>query len=435
MSKIKESLLLNIVFPLADLVMGTRAMHWYRQIDKMNTWSKKEIDTWQLDQLKALIQQAYHHTVYYREVFDKLGLTPDDINSIADIKKLPVLTKDIIKSRFDDFVPDNIQLFKHRFSSTGGSTGTPFKFIVDENTWGFITAMKIHSWKKTGYHYGDLYLSLGSSSLFPVNKKSIIHEFYYRLRNTIPLNGMNMDDAVCEKYVDIIRKNKVRYIYGYTSAIYLLALYTKKMHIDLKMEGVFATSEKLTNEYRQLIESTWNTRVTDCYGSRDGGVTAYEINRGTLNVGYNTICQTNSKTESTMYCTNTLNLAFPMIRYELGDEVEFGDVNNLYNGQTISQLIGRTSDIISLDNGHKLTPTGFSIMIRNFNVEAFRMTKVDGNTLKLEIQKRANFTKEEEALIYQTMKKHAGEDSNIHIDYVDQFETLKNGKRNFFVNS
>ena len=39
MSKLKESFILNVAFPLADKLMGTCAMKWYRQICKMNTWS------------------------------------------------------------------------------------------------------------------------------------------------------------------------------------------------------------------------------------------------------------------------------------------------------------------------------------------------------------------------------------------------------------
>lgn len=437
MSKIKELLVLNIIFPIADLVMGTNAMRWLRRMNEMSIWTRDEIEAWQTDRLKQLVYQAYNHTVYYKEVFDELGLKPEDIVTADDLMKLPVLTKEIIRNRFNDIIPDNIKKYKYRYSSTGGSTGTPFRFIVDENTWGFITANKIFSWKTTGYHYGDLFISLGSASLFPVNKKSPIHEIYFRLRNTIPLNGMNMDDEVCERYVQIIRKYKVKYIYGYASAIYLLALYVKKQQYnDIKMKAVFATAEKLTDEYRQIIESTWNVRVVDCYGARDGGVTAYEIERGHYNVGYNTICQTETRTDtfSTLYCTNIIDLAFPMLRYEVGDEVVLAtDMNKYnYNGQVIKQLIGRTSDVILLDNGRKLTTSGFAF--HDFNYDAFRIMKLDGKTLKIEIQKRDNFSKEEEKLMIDTVKKHAGNDCEIRLEYVERFEPLKNGKRSFFIN-
>lgn len=437
MSGLKEFLLLNTLFPIADKVKGTKAMYWFRQIRKMESWSQEEIENWQLSKMKLLINHAYNHTVYYREIFDILGLKPSNINSFDDLRKLPVLDKSIIKSRFKDFVPDNINDYKHRYNLTGGSTGTPFKYILDENTWGFVTALKMFSFMKTSYNFGDTYVSIGSASLFPVNKKSFIHEIYFRLRNTIPLNGMNMDDEVCARYIGIIKKYNVKYIYGYATSVYLLASYARKYNVEMKIKGVFTTSENLTDDYRKVIESTWGVQVMNCYGARDGGVTAYEVNRGYFNVGYNSYCQTDTSEEisSTMYCTNLIDYAFPLIRYTVGDDVVLSKNNDKYNGQVFKEITGRTSDIIQLDNGHKLTPTGFSIMSRGFNIAAFRMTKINGLFIKLEIQKLESYTIEEEKLILETMKKHVGNECEILLEYVPIFEPLKNGKRNFFINT
>lgn len=437
MSRIKEALLLNVIFPVADFVMGTKAMHWYRNIKMMNDWSTEEIDIWQTNRLKELVQHAYNHTVYYKEVFDSIGLKPEDIETFDDLKKLPVLTKEIIKARFEDIKPDNIQQIKHRFSSTGGSTGDPLRFLLDENTWGFVTAAKINAWKSTGYHYGDLYVSLGSSSLFPVNKRSRIHEIYYRIRNTIPLNGMNMEDAVCKKYTDIILENKAHYLYGYASSIYLLALYVQKNSIQLDIKGVYSTSEVLTDAYRQTIESTFNVRVFDCYGARDGGITAYEVTSGFYNVSYNTFCETKDENSlSKLYCTNLIDFAFPFIRYELGDEVLLDkDSDNQYNGQTIKKIGGRSADIIHLSNGKVLTNPGFTILFKAFNIEAYRVEQLGTLALKVRIQKMDSFEEHEEHDIIAAMKKHAGDDCEIVVEYVNQFEPLKNGKRSFFMNS
>ena len=51
MRKLKEQILLRIIFPIADLVMGTCAMKWYKQIVYLNSLSADEIQKWQLDQL------------------------------------------------------------------------------------------------------------------------------------------------------------------------------------------------------------------------------------------------------------------------------------------------------------------------------------------------------------------------------------------------
>lgn len=439
MSKLKESFILNVAFPLADKLMGTCAMKWYKQIVQMNTWTAEKVNAWQLEHLNKLVHHVYEHTKYYREVFDDLGLKPDDIQCFDDLKQLPVLTRDIVKERYDDLIPDNIKRFKHRMGKTGGSTGEPMKYIFDENTWGFVTAMKIYSWKQTGYRYGDLFVSLGSSSLFPVNKKSLIHEIYFKLRNTIPLNGMNMDDEHCRKYMEIIQKKQVHYIYGYATAVYLLAKYCKDNGVQWQMKAAFTTAEKLTETYRTVIAETWNAQVMDCYGSKDGGVTAYEVEKGIYHVGYMSYFETteNGGQPSKLYATNLLDYAFPTIRYFNGDEVIMcgGDARTGYNGQCMKMVVGRTSDVVEFGNGHKLTTSGFNSLFRGFNVEAFRIRKQGNMEVLVQIQKRESYTDEEETLLYDTIKKYVGDDCSVTFEYVNHFEPLPNGKRSFMLNS
>ena len=436
MSKIKEKALLNCVFPIADMVMGTCAMKWYRQIERMNTWSKTEVLDWQTVQMCRLVEHAYYHTRYYREVMDDLGIKPKDIKSMDDLKVFPILTRENIKERYDDLISDNIKKYPHRKSSTGGSTGQPMQYICDENTWGFVTAMKIYSWKQTGYRYGDMFVSLGSSSLFPVNKKSIVHEIYFRLKNTIPLNGMNMDDEICAKYMDIIRKHNVRFIYGYATAIYLLARFCQENQINWHFNAAFATAEKLTPHYRQIISETWGAQVMDCYGSKDGGITAYEIEPGKYHVGYGAWLEASDTEPSELYATNLIDYAFPTIRYANRDEVMMWNdsVDSKYNGQLLREVVGRTSDVLSFENGHKLTTSGFNSLFRGFNVEAFRIRKSGDLTVLVQIQKRENYSQEEHELLYSTIKKYVGEEVSVDIEYVDGFEPLKNGKRSFFIN-
>lgn len=421
---------------MADMVMGTCAMKWYRQISKMNEWTPEDIILWQTKRLHLLIDHAYNHTQYYREVMDSRGLKPQDINTPDDIKLFPVLTREIIKERFNDLIPDNIKKYPHRYCSTGGSTGQPMQYICDENTWGFVTAMKIHSWKQIGYHYGDRFVSLGSSSLFPVNKRSMVSELYFRLRNTIPLNGMNMDDNTCAKYMSIIQKHNIKYAYGYATALYLLAKYCRDNGISWSFNAVFPTAEKLTPLYRRVISETWNTIVMDCYGSRDGGITAYEIEPGKYHVGYCSWLEASANEPSDLYSTNLIDFAFPTIRYANRDEVMMWDdsVNSGYNGQLIREVVGRTSDVVAFDNGHRLTTSGFNSLFRGFNVEAFRMIKTGGRSIKVQIQKRDSYTHDEHELLLATIKKYVGNDVDVHFEYVDRFEPLPNGKRSFLLN-
>ncbi len=82
MSALKESIILNLIMPMAEMLMGTCAMKWRKIILKMNSWSSEEIRAWQNENLRAFVKHAYEHTTYYKNQFDTLGIKPEDIQTI-----------------------------------------------------------------------------------------------------------------------------------------------------------------------------------------------------------------------------------------------------------------------------------------------------------------------------------------------------------------
>lgn len=435
--KIKNKLLLGFVLPIVDLVYKTSSVYWLKRITELEKKNNEAISRWQLAELRKFVEHAYLHTRYYRNLFDKNGIKPSDIVTFDDLKKIPPVDKQIIRENYKDLIPDNIAELRYRESRSGGTTGEPLVYYCDEDTWGYITAAKINAWQKTSYLYGDSYVALGSTSLFPQKGRSLKNILYFFIRNGIALNGVNIDNSIAEKYILLIKEKKIKYIYGYTSSIFLLATYVleNKINIDY-VEGVFTTSEVLTPYYRMTIESAFNAKIQDGYGARDAGITAFEVFPGEYHVSYNVVAEIENCFEpdtGTLLCTNFLNYSFPMLRYRLGDEVELlphGSEN--YNGQVIRRVLGRTSDVMRLDNGHNLSSTGFSIMIKEFNVKAFRMTKVHGLKILLELQPNDNFENTEESIILNTIQKYVGDDCVVELKYVEGFDEIKNGKWNYF---
>ena len=438
MSLLGEKFRLKFILPLAEYIKGTCSSKWYYKIKEMNTWSKNEIIEWQNYELKKFIKHAYDHTVYYRELFDSLNLKPNDIKTIEDLKKLPVLSKETIKLRKDDFIPDNLKSIKHRSGKTGGTTGEPMFYNCDEEVWGYITAAKRIAWKTTPFRFGDKFIALGSASLFK-KKPSFPRRIYDLIRNEIALNSLNLSNELCLEYINRIKKEKIYFIYGYASAVYLLAKYALDNDIDMSfIKGAFTTSENLTDVYRNTIETAFHCRVMDCYGCRDAGLAAYEIKPNEYYVGYNSIMEiVNSYGDGmgTLLSTNILNYSFPLIRYNFGDDAKLATYNTEYNGQVITKVLGRTSDVIRLGNGKVLTTPGFTVLMKDFDVVAYDIQKIDDLEVKVQIQKIDElYTTEQEKLIMSEIQRFIGDDCKLSIEYVDSFSELKNGKRRYFMN-
>lgn len=437
MSKLKEKIILSTILPLAEKAVGTCACKWYKTIREMNTWSATQIQEWQNQQLSLLIHQAYNHTVYYREIMDQLGLTPNDIRTKEDLKKLPILTKEIIRERYDDLVADNASNFRFRKDHTGGTTGSPMNYLCDENVWGYVTANKMVSWSTTSYCYGDKFIALGSAALFR-KKPSIKRRIYDRIRAEIALNSMNLSDEICAKYVRRIQREQIHYIYGYATAIYVLAQYVKRTNSRVDIRGAFTTSENLTEQYRAIIEEAFGCRVMDCYGARDAGVTAYEVLPSKYFLGYISMAETVNEfapNSGTLLSTNLINYCFPMIRYNFGDDATLTNDASIYNGQLITKIWGRTSDVIRLSNGHNLTAPGFTILMLNFDVRAFQIRKVSDKEIVMMIQPIPElFNTKQESSLLKELEYFVGEGCKVSIEKVEHFEALANGKHRFFYN-
>lgn len=433
----RETLLLYITFPLAEKIQGTCAIKWLRHISQMNSWTKEAVTEWQKQELQKFIKHAYEHTVYYKRLFDDLGLLPENIQSLDDLKKLPIITKEIINRHYNELIPDNISSIRHRKSRSGGTTGIPMEYLCDENTWGYVTAAKIYYWKKAGYRYGDAFIALGSASLFS-QKPSWKRRIYDKIRNEHPLNCVDMTDSKCQEYAEYIRKHNIHHIYGYAAAIYVFTKYVAEHNIDLtQVRTVFTTSENLPDHYRKLIEQTYQCKVVDCYGTKDAGITGYETSYHHYCVGYNTIVEVINETapnSGTALSTNFLNYSFPLIRYQFGDELELSDGDKDYNGQVIISVNGRTSDVLRLENGHSLSATGFSMILKEFDIEAFQISKTGMNEVKLQlIPIIGKYTQEQENRISSTLAKYLGGDCIIVIEHTDKFEQLANGKRRYLM--
>lgn len=437
MSKFNEWIRLGVIYPLAEKVKHTNSMVWYKRIQEMNTWSREEIKAWQDTQLQRIVHQAYEHTVYWKRVFDERGLKPSNIRTAEDLKKLPIITKDDIRAHYEELVPDNAGQFRHRVSKTGGTTGEPMQYLDDENVWGYVSANKIIAWRTTGYRFGDPFMALGSASIFK-KKASFVRRAIDAIRNERAYNSMNLDDALCQEYIEILEKQKIRYVYGYASAIYLLAKYALDYKIDMShMRGAFTTSENLTDVYRETIEKAFGCRVMDCYGARDAAVTAYEITPGSYHLGYSALLEVVDEFEpgkGTLLSTNLLNMAFPLFRYNYGDAGELDNDSPDYNGQVLHKIYGRTSDVLRLDNGHVLTSPGFTILMRNFDVKAYDIQKLSDTHVRMQVVVGEGWTKADEKRLVDEMKRFCGEGCDFTLDYVDHFEPLKNGKRRYFMN-
>lgn len=426
----------HLMYQAFDFFNGSSIVKSLSEINHMHRLTKEEIKHWQNLKLKKFIIHCYEHTDYFNELFKKNGISPIDIQCAEDLKILPPLTKEIIRKNFDRLIPDNINKLRYKQGHTGGSTAEPLKYLQDLKSWSYCNANSLYYWEKLSYTMGDKYISLGSSNINPGNKMSLKYRLYYLVKGKMSLSAINLGDEALKDYLDLIIKFKIKYIYGYATSIYLLAEMADKLKYDLSfLKGCISTSELLLPEYYKKIVETFRCDVIDAYGAGDGGITAFKFKTDYFEVGYNCLLdvqRAQEENQGNLYTTDILNLAFPFLRYEVGDGAEIGEVSD-FNGQVIKELYGRIPNIIKLENGRTLIAPGFTVLFGGLNVNAYRIIKSGENSISVQIVKNSNYSMNDEAKIVNSFKYHAGEDCNLNIEYFDAFNTTNIGKRNYFI--
>jgi phenylacetate-CoA ligase len=247
-----------------------------------------------------------------------------------------------------------------------------------------------------------------------------------------------MSDEVCKDYINLIKKKKIRFIYGYASSIYLLAKYALVHNEKISLSACFTTSELLQDHFRSTIKNAFLCEILDCYGANDGGINAFARSEGFFEVGYNCFVRIESPDQNEIgpaLLTDLFNFAMPLINYKLGDEIQIDETKNIdypYNGQIINKVFGRTSDIIILENGKTLTGPGFTILFKDLPVEHYCIKKSGINTIECSIVQLHGFTKYHEDIIRSTFNKQMGADTSFNIEYTTEIPRTKSGKRQYF---
>lgn len=85
--------------------------------------SQEQITAWQNERLVQTVQHVYKNVPYYRNLMEQKGITPDDIQSIKDLHKLPFITKQDLRDAYPYGLLATPLEDCVRIQSTSGTTG------------------------------------------------------------------------------------------------------------------------------------------------------------------------------------------------------------------------------------------------------------------------------------------------------------------------
>ena len=232
-------------------------------LDPIETASRDEIGTLQLERLKWSLKHSYDNVAHYKEAFDAAGVHPDDLKQLSDLAKFPFTVKDDLRKNypFGMFaVPEN-QIVRVHASS--GTTGKPTVVGYTQNDIDMWADLMARSIRAAGGRPGDRLHNAYGYGLFTGGLGA--HYGSERLGcMTIPMSG-----GQTEKQVQLINDFKPRIIMVTPSYLLAIADEFDRQGIDPRQSSLevgLHGAEPWTQAMREEIEARFNMDAIDLYG-------------------------------------------------------------------------------------------------------------------------------------------------------------------------
>ena len=327
--------------------------------EKSQWFSEEQLKEYQNKRLKEIIEHCYENVPYYRNLFDKLKLKPNDFRDTDDLKKLPFLTKDIIKKNFSSLTAKNVKKFKPFLYQTSGSTREPLKFYLDKTIHVLEFCYYWRHWSWAGYRLGNPFVQFSSQYFLKRNNKDFFS--YSPLTKHLILNSNLFCFDNLDRFVALLREYKPLFIRGYPSTLSTFALLLEKAgYHDIHFKAAFTVAEKLLGYQKQTIERIFDCPILDFYGHMESTVAVSQCPYGSyhINPEYGVfsldekeeIDSVKGKRIGEVIGTSLHNFAMPFLRYRIGDIAVIDPVQKSCEcGRglpLVSEVTGRVDDII-----------------------------------------------------------------------------------------
>lgn len=420
----------KFVIPMSYYVRRDQRYTYYNQYKKNLTKTKQEIKDYQLERLKKLIHHAYNTVPYYKELFNKLNLEPEDIKSFEDLKKIPPLTKKTVINSFNK-LKSKIK-YKVIEISSGGSTGNRITVLKDKRYHEISRAVVLRDLYSIGIKPGDKVAWVWGSPI--ENKKlteSILHRLQWKTNRRIMFNAFNFSDMELEKWLrKDLTKFKPDYMYGYANTIYEVAKFVEKNKIELpKLKKIVCSAQKL--EHRDYIEKIFGCKVLDHYGSREIETIGIEDENYIMHSSDDFVLVEIGNNDE-IFLTPLESYGMPLLRYANGDiGIKKSQKNKSKSPFTEFNIkIGRVVEILRTVDGKKVYSGRLNRQVadRKLNVGEFQIVQKSYDMVELNIVKDKQTNEKDVKKFVQIIKNTLGS-KDVNVRYLKTYPIERSGKK------
>ena len=330
-------------------------MFWNPKIECM---PKEDLKSLQYRELKQLVNNLYSFNKFYHDRMKAANVHPDDVNSLADITKLPFMYKQDLRDNYPThmFSVPNRDVVRYHVSS--GTTGKPTLVGYTRNDLEYWTEALARSLTSVGIGSDDTMQISYGYGLFTGGLG--LHYGAEKVGATVLPTGTGST----KRQIELIQDLEVTAIACTPSYLIHMGDVAKEMGVDFrrdtKLRKAVLGAEPWSESMRQHIEESMGIRAYDIYGTSEQAgpmFTECEERHGIHIAGdimYVEILDPDTGEslepgqKGEMVVTMLKKEAMPMIRYKVRDITSIID-EDCPCGRTspkISRITGRSDDML-----------------------------------------------------------------------------------------
>jgi phenylacetate-CoA ligase len=397
--------------------------------------------------MRATVEHAYRHVPYYRETMRRIGLSPADLQTAADLGRLPLLERADLQRDPEYFVSAAWPAAACVLTRSSGSTGEPVTVFRDPTSY-FADAAQRERQRALVARLAGRRLRYREALIGPPESPTLKAIEDFRRRTVLPA-GIRVDRRIFatlhapEELLPGIKSYRPDVITGYGSYIDPLFLHLRDSGDRTRLAPVVRFgSDALSDIVRSFIQDDIGADVLGSYGAVETPMIGFECeaHRGYhLNVDLCPVRLIGSEGEDVgpeetgeVVVSNLVNRGTILLNYRLGDlaAIRPDPCPCGRNLPTLADLQGRVIPWIDLGGGRRFHPQGLrSILGREADIRGSQLIQQEPRRFLLRLAVLPDCARDAIAeRLTAELRDSLGVDVAIRVEFVADFPRDARGK-------
>jgi len=427
--------LVAALMPLHHWKRSYTALRYYEQLRRSQWLPPEQIRALQEARLRTVIRHAYRHVPYYRELLDQHGVDPNHVRHLADLQRLPILSKETVRRTLHfDLMSDAHDKRQMLPVSTSGASGEPLTLYVEKTQLEMRWANTLRNQEWTGYRFGDRQVRLWDMNLprAPLQALRDRLDGLLARRTTFSAVAAGADDL--QRAAALVRRRPGALVRGEAAALQLIAAaMPREQTRNGGVRAVLSSGQTLSAAARDAIQEGFQSAVFDSYASREFDAIAQECE---VHGGYHVNAESyivevvrdgrpvRAGEEGDVLVTDLSNLCVPLIRYAIGDRAVAAADRPCACGRglpLIESVRGRSAAVIVGGEGRVVPAEFFYDVLRDYGhvVRRFQVVQSQPGAVELRIVKGPRYSAAALQKLLDLLRQYLGTQLTVEVEPVD----------------